>query len=85
MQSKKTQSKPVYRAITPTPPPAARRQPPAQDHEPGELARTAVTAAALRQLNQYAQDIEAFVRASKMRTLFNRLQAQVASPPTDQK
>jgi hypothetical protein len=84
MQSKKKQpkrSKTVYRAIPPTVPAFPQQQQPARHPQPGEVAQAAVTAAALRQLNQYAQDIEAFLQASKMRTLLNRLQAEVA-PPT---
>jgi hypothetical protein len=85
MQSKKKQrkgSKPVYRAIPPRVPTAAQQlPPPAQDLQPGEIGQAAVTAAALHQLNQYAADVEAFMRASRMRTLVNRIQSEIA-PPT---
>ena len=52
-----------------------------QMHQPGDVASAAVRAAAIHQLNQYAQYIEEFLQQSQMRTIVNRLQAEVA-PPT---
>lgn len=97
MQSKKKQSKrarTVYRAIkspavaeTPrveqkaadtaqnSPPPSV------EQSQAGDAASAAVRAAAINQLNQYAAYIEQFLQESRMRTIVNRLQAEVA-PPT---
>jgi len=52
-----------------------------QSQAPGDVASAAVRAAAIHQLNQYAQYIEQFLQESRMRTIVNRLQAEVA-PPT---
>lgn len=85
MQSKQKQSKRarvVHRAIKIMP--TVVEQPPVQSLEPGEVAQAAVTAAAMHQLNRYAADIEQFLRASKMRTLLNRLQAEVAPPTVEE-
>ena len=82
MQSNKTQSKenfgPVHRAI-PQPPPAA----PLPEVAPGEIGAAAVTDAANHQLDRYAQDIEQYLQASKLRALLDKLQAEVnpADPP----
>jgi hypothetical protein len=83
MQLKKKQSKRVsklvYRAIKATPP--------AENADAGggsRAAQEAVAAAALHQLNRYAADIEQFLQASKMRTLLDRLQAEIAPPVADQ-
>jgi hypothetical protein len=97
MRSKKKQSKrarAVYRAIKK---PAvvetsrvqqkaadAAQNPPAsveQSQPAGDVASAAVRAAAINQLNQYAAYIEQFLQESRMRTIVNRLQAEVA-PPT---
>lgn len=83
MQSNKTQSKekfgPVHRAI-PQPPPVAA---PLPDVAPGEIGAAAVTDAANHQLDRYAQDIEQYLQASKLRALLYKLQAEVnpADPP----
>jgi len=97
MQSKKKQSKrarAVYRAIkkpavVETPrvlqkaADAAQNSPaPLEPSQPiGDVASAAVRAAAIDQLNQYAAYIEQFLQESRMRTIVNRLQAEVA-PPT---
>jgi hypothetical protein len=95
MQSKKKQSKrarTVYRAIkTPmvveTPrvqqkaADAAQNPPHVDQSQPGDVANAAVRAAAIHELNQYAAYIEQFLQESRMRTVVNRLQAEVA-PPT---
>ena len=97
MQSKKKQSKrarAVYRAIkhsavVETPrvqqkTADAAQNPPAPLEQPqpaGDVASAAVRAAAIDQLNQYAAYIEQFLQESRMRTIVNRLQAEVA-PPT---
>jgi len=44
---------------------------------PGELGRAAVAAAAVRQLNRYADDIEQYVNASNMRSLLNKIQGEL--------
>jgi hypothetical protein len=62
----------------PPPPPATSVE---QSQAPGDVASAAVRAAAIHQLNQYAQYIEQFLQESRMRTIVNRLQAEVA-PPT---
>lgn len=62
----------------PQPPPAPSAE---QSQAPGDVASAAVRAAAIHQLNQYAQYIEQFLQESRMRTIVNRLQAEVA-PPT---
>jgi hypothetical protein len=46
-----------------------------------DFASAAVRTAAIDQLNQYAAYIEQFLQESRMRTIVNRLQAEVA-PPT---
>jgi 3-hydroxy-3-methylglutaryl CoA synthase len=83
MQSKKKQSKRVskvvYRAIKATP-----QAENADAGGAGRAAQEAVAAAALHQLNRYAADIEQFLQASKMRTLLDRLQAEIAPPVADQ-
>jgi hypothetical protein len=63
---------------------AAQNPPPSlsvEQSQPGDLASAAVRAAAIDQLNQYAAYIEQFLQESRMRTIVNRLQAEVA-PPT---
>jgi hypothetical protein len=64
---------------------AAQNSPPPptsiEQSQPGEVANAAVRAAAIDQLNQYAAYIEQFLQESQMRTIVNRLQAEVA-PPT---
>jgi hypothetical protein len=79
MQPNKTQSKeklgPVHRAI-PQPPPAA-----LPEVAPGEIGAAAITDAANHQLDRYAQDIEQYLQTSKLRTLLDKLQAQVNPDP----
>jgi hypothetical protein len=58
----------VYRAIPATAVPAA---------APGEVGQAAVTAAAMHQLNRYADDIEQYINASNMRVLLNRIQGEL--------
>jgi hypothetical protein len=72
---------PVYRAIKvppPLPPPIA---PPADQRtaqaQPGEAGKAAVTAAALHQLNRYAQDIQDFLEVSQMETIVSQLSADL--------
>jgi hypothetical protein len=69
---------------------AAQNSPPSSSSSPsslepsqaaGDVASAAVRAAAIDQLNQYAAYIEEFLQESRMRTIVNRLQAEVA-PPT---
>lgn len=43
----------------------------------GELGAAAVKAAALHQLDRYADDIEQYVNASNMRLLLNRIQGDL--------
>ena len=52
-----------------------------EQSQSGDVASAAVRAAAIDQLNQYAAYIEQFLQESRMRTIVNRLQAEVA-PPT---
>jgi len=59
----------------------AQNSPPVEPSQPGDVASAAVRAAAIHQLNEYAQYIEQFLQESRMRTIVNRLQAEVA-PPT---
>ena len=63
-----TAASPVYREIPPAPQPA---------ETPGRIGQEAVTAAALHQLNRYADDIEQYVNASNMRLLLNRIQGDL--------
>ena len=82
MQSDKTQSNdtfaPVYRAV-----PQPAQEAPAPEIQPGEIGAAAVTDAANHQLDRYAQDIEQYLQASKLRALLDKLQAEVnpADPP----
>jgi len=58
----------VYREIPQTagPSPAA-----------GEVGQAAVTAAAMHQLDRYAEDIEQYVNASNLRLLLNKIQGDL--------
>src|SRR5882724_12516640 len=77
---------PVYRAIKvppppPSPPPIA--SPVDRDTtqcQPGEAGKAAVTAAALQQLNRYAQDIQDFLEASRMDSLLDQIQSDLSRP-----
>jgi hypothetical protein len=60
---------PVYREI-----PAQVAQP---TEVPGRVGQEAVAAAALHQLNRYADEIEQYVNASNMRLLLNRIQGDL--------
>lgn len=64
-----TPATPVYREI-----PVAAPQPAA---EPGRVGQEAITAAALHQLNRYADEIEQYINASNMRLLLNRIQGDL--------
>jgi hypothetical protein len=44
---------------------------------PGQVGQAAVTAAAMHQLNRYADDIEQYVNASNMRVLLNKIQGEL--------
>ena len=68
----------VYREIpaSAVPAPAPTATPTAG---PGEVGRAAVAAAALHQLNRYADDIEQYVNASNMRVLLNKIQGELKS------
>ena len=87
MQSKKKQSKRVsrvvYRAINAAPP-AENAERGAAAQEPGAAGQQAITAAATHQLNRYAEEIEQFLKASRMRTLVNRIQSEIAPPTIDE-
>jgi hypothetical protein len=50
---------------------------PAPVEEPGKIGGAAVKAAALHQLNRYADEIEQYVNASNMRLLLNRIQGDL--------
>jgi hypothetical protein len=63
----------VYREI----PAAAAAVAPAPVAQPGEVGAAAVRAAALNQLERYADDIEQYVNASNMRLLLNRIQCDL--------
>jgi hypothetical protein len=87
MRAKKSQSKnqqpvgPIYKAIKAkaAAAPAAedvRAQP--ANIQPGEIGEAAIAAATLRQLNRYAEDVQQFLNASKLRMLVNRIQADVS-------
>ena len=43
----------------------------------GDVGRAAVAAAALHQLNRYADDIEQYLNASNMRVLLNKIQGEL--------
>jgi hypothetical protein len=64
----KQQAGTVYRQIPASAVPA---------EAPGEVGQAAVTAAAVHQLNRYADDIEQYVNASNMRVLLNRIQSEL--------
>ena len=51
--------------------------PTAPSRAPGEKGQAALAAAALHQLNQYAQEIEAYLAASKMECIVNEIQAEL--------
>jgi hypothetical protein len=72
---------PIYRAIKVPPPSTAplADQPAAPNH-PGEAGKAAVTAAALQQLNRYAQDIQDFLETSRMDSLLDQIQSDLARP-----
>jgi hypothetical protein len=63
-----TQATPVYREIPSVPQPV---------EEPGRLGQETITAAALHQLNRYADEIDQYVNASNMRLLLNRIQGHL--------
>jgi hypothetical protein len=44
---------------------------------PGEVGQAAVAAAAMHQLNRYADDIEQYINASNMRVLLNKIQGEL--------
>ena len=77
---------PVYRAIkVPLAIPASPAQAggPAASSRPGEAGKAAVTAAALHQLNRYAQDIQEFLEDAQMQTLVDRVQADLDPSAND--
>jgi hypothetical protein len=68
----------IYVAIpTTSPDPTGAAAPPGQTIEPGEVGQAAVTAAAVHQLNRYAEDIQRYLESSKLDTLVNRIQADL--------
>ena len=73
MRPKETKSNPfpapIHRAISPKTLPAPIL--------PGEAGQAAVAAAARRELDRCACDIEQFLEASKMETLIDRIQADL--------
>src|SRR5258706_11007097 len=78
---------PVYRAIKvppPQPPPPHPIASPGDRDttqcQPGEAGKAAVTAAALQQLNRYAQDIQDFLEASRMDSLLDQIQSDLSRP-----
>lgn len=73
--SKRPAAAPVYRAI---PAPSAPTPLPPQ---PGDIGQAALAAAALHQLNRYAQDIQDYLNSSKMRSLVNRIEADMRLNP----
>src|SRR4051812_49202291 len=62
----------VYREVPASAVPASAPAP-----APGEVGQAAVTAAAVHQLNRYADDIEQYVNASNMRVLLNKIQGEL--------
>ena len=70
MRSKKKQQNlgitPVYRAI--------------KNGNPGAAGQAAVAAAALRQLDRYAADIERFLEESRMKRILDEIQADLNRP-----
>lgn len=74
---------PIYRAIKVPPPPiiAPLADQPAPPNHPGEAGKAAITAAALHQLNRYAQDIQDFLETSRMDSLLDQIQSDLARPP----
>ena len=66
----------VYREI-PVAAAAAATVPAPVDVQPGEVGAAAVKAAAMRQLDRYADDIEQYVNASNLRVLLNRIQGDL--------
>jgi 3-oxoacyl-ACP reductase-like protein len=72
----------VYREIPAAPAAAAAAAaaamvPASTDVQPGEIGAAAVKAAAMRQLDRYADDIEQYVNASNLRVLLNRIQGDL--------
>ena len=68
---------PVHRAIkTPAPRPEPL-------NEPGQLGEAALNAAALHQLNRYAEDIQEFLNARQVETILDGLQGDLepSKPP----
>jgi hypothetical protein len=81
---------PVYRAIKVPPPPAPQPIASPADRDtpqcqPGEAGKAAVTAAALQQLNRYAQDIHEFLEASQMETIVSQLSAELHPNKRDER
>jgi hypothetical protein len=68
VNSSKQQVGTVYREIPASAVPAL---------APGEVGQAAVAAAAIHQLNRYADDIEQYVNASNMRLLLNKIQGEL--------
>ena len=70
---------PIYRAIKVPPPPgtAPLADQPAAPNHPGEAGKAAITAAALHQLNRYAQDIQDFLEVSQMEAIVSQLSAEL--------
>jgi hypothetical protein len=68
---------PIHRAIktpVPAPDPVA----------PGELGQAALNAAALHQLNRYAEDIQEFINARQVETILDQIQGDLAPPKRPQ-
>jgi len=75
-ESQQHQPATVYREI-PVAAAAAATLPAPDAVEPGAIGAAAVKAAALRQLDRYADDIEQYVNASNMGALLNRIQGDL--------
>ena len=75
-ESQQQQQATVYREI-PGAAAAAATLPAPDAVEPGAIGAAAVKAAALRQLDRYADDIEQYINASNMGALLNRIQGDL--------
>jgi hypothetical protein len=69
---------PVHRAIKP---PAPKPEP---IEDPGQLGQAALNAAALHQLNRYAEDIQEFLNARQIETIIDGLQGDLEPPKPPQ-
>jgi hypothetical protein len=73
--SKQIAAAPIHRAIP------LQETPPPPQQQPGDAGQVALAAAALHQLNRYAQDVQNYLNSSKLRLLVNQIEADIRLNP----